>query len=84
MQAEAEHLCFGKGNDLGKGKKVDKIRTFGSKYLLCSPIFFCPCICFRNFSSVNRRVRLFLIFVLECACTVFFSLFLSVLGTFCL
>lgn len=49
MQAEAEHLCFGKGNDLGKGKKVDKIRTFGSKYLLCSPIFFVHAYVFKTF-----------------------------------
>lgn len=40
MQAEVEHLYFGKGNDPGRGKKVDKIRTSDSKNLLCSPIFF--------------------------------------------
>lgn len=35
-----EHLYFGNRNDPGRGKKVDKIRTFGSKNLLCSLFFF--------------------------------------------
>lgn len=65
MWAEVEHLYFGKGNDPGRGKKIDERRTLCSKNLLCSPILFFL-VCAYDFEnvSVNFRLKLFLIFVL--------------------
>lgn len=64
MQAEVELLYFGKGDDPGRGKKVDEVRILGSKNLLCSPIFFLVYSCdFETVLSANFRVKM-LIFVL--------------------